>query len=316
MNVEGPRRAGGGEPVGGVDRHAPRNEGDPSVVLEGGDSRPIDPTRGASSRADGGDLGRVAGAMAWLCDPLSMQRYAQSLMRDTQVAQQEQGIEIQDERAEEAAVARAEALAESISKAEEAKGWGVFAQVAVRVAAVISAVALTVAGAFTGGAGVALAVGLIILAFGADLGLALQEAGVDSDVTNAIGIGASVIGTAFTFGGTAAGAVAAAGAQATAVAAKTAADVAVNVAKGLEIAARVAAGAGTITQGAYQYVADDRLADSQAADVEVTGALDNQDELVEDAIAFMESYARVVTRLTTAAEARDEALAIASRRLA
>jgi hypothetical protein len=255
-----------------------------------------------------------------MSDPLVLQRFAQSLLRDTQVSVQETGIEVQSKRAEDAAEDRMNALLESIAKAKEAEGWGVFAQVATRVAAVVAAAALAFAGAFTGGAGVVAAVGLIVVAFGADLGLMLDEAGVDSDVTNAIGIGASIIGTACSLGASSAGtggALAAQGAAAAAqTASQTAAETAAAVARALEIAARVNAATGTIVSGVYQYQADQASADSESAGVEVDFAQTSIEEHVEDAIAFMESYQRVVTRLTRAAEARDEARRIASRRLA
>jgi hypothetical protein len=306
--VEGTRRTTAAHEAEAVRQARERTEGDPSIVLGSGDSRPAEaPT--TTGRADDGDLARIAGVLAFLGDPLTMQRMTQRLVRDMQVDGQEQGIEIQNDRATVAAEERKEALLEAISKAEEAKGWGVFAQVAVRVAAVVSAIALTVAGAFTGGAGVALAAGLIILAFGADLGLALEEAGVDSDVTNAIGIGASVVGTICTFGGTAGAAVA--GTAATA--AKTAADIALDIA---EATIRALTGMSTIVGGAYSHDSAMARADSEAADIEAGVALDGADEMVEEAIAFMESYSRVVEHLTRAAEARDEARSHASRRLA
>jgi len=317
--IDGPGRTVHAEGVDGAQPDASSNEGDPSVVLEGGDRRPIEQTTSASRQPDG-DLGRIAGTMAFLADPMVMQLQAQRLLRDSQNEIQEQGIEIQNDRATEAAQTRMEALLDSIAKAKDAEGWAVFAQVAIRVAAVAGAIAGCVAGAFTGGAGVVLAAGLIIMAFGADLGLALKECGVDADVTNAIGIGTAAVGTVCTLGaasaGAAGGAAASAGAAAAQSAAQTAAQTAQGVARAVEIGARVYAASGQIISGVYEHEAAYARADSESADVEANAALDLMEEHVDEAIAFMESYERVVTRLRGAAEAQDEAMRAATARRA
>ncbi len=313
------RRAAASDSLTGLPPDTTGSEADTELILGSGDPRPVDPTHGPVE-GDGGELNRVSSALAWMSSPLVLERFAQSLLRNVQVSVQETGIRVQNERAEQAAQDRQKALLESIAKAKDAEGWGVFAQVATRVAAVIAAVALTVAGAFTGGAGVVAAVGLIVVAFGADLGLMLDKAGVDSDVTNAIGIGASIIGTACTLGANSAGTFGSVAAQGAAVAAETAAqtaaETAVGLARSLELTTRIYAAAGRVVSGAYQYEADQASADSKSADVEVDDAQTTADEYVQDAIEFMKSYQRVVARLTRAADAKNEARRVASRRLA
>jgi hypothetical protein len=296
-----------------------RSEGDPSVAASARSGRVAAPASDSVAASDAAAYGRIAGALVGLTDPLAMMGFARALVRETQMRSQEDSIETQNDRAAAEAEARLDALAEAAAAAKEAEGWGVFAQVIARVAAVIVAALAVVAGAFTGGAGVALAVGLLIVAFGQDLQLMMQEAGVDSDVTNAIGIGATVIGTACTFGASAAGGAAAAGAQVAAqTAAQTASQTAVQtvaeIAKRcLDITASVVKGCAQTMTAGYEWHGAHREIDAEESSVAIEDALEQIDGSVEDVRAFMESYQRVVASLVRASEARDEASAAAAR---
>jgi hypothetical protein len=181
-----------------------------------------------------------------------------------------------------------------------------------------------VSGAFTGGAGAVLAVGLLIVAFGNDLALMMDEAGVEKDVTNAIGIGASIVGTCCTLGASAAS-LAGVGAQATAVAAEqTARQVAERAVQeaikvALELtksAADIAGGTAQCVSAGYGWDAAHRHVDAEVATATASDATDLIDQHVEDTREFMASYQRVVERLTRTVEARDEAMRAASQQRA
>ena len=196
-------------------------------------------------------------------------------------------------------------MATAAAKAKEAEGWGLFAQVAVRVAAVAGAVVGAVAGAFTGGAGLVLAAGLIIMAFGNDLAFVCKKAGVDGDVTNAIGMGATIVGTACTFGAGAAGAGASSAAQGAAL-------VAQQAAKAAELTASLYGSMATVAEASLEHRGAMLQADAAESGLEVDAAHDRIDDDVEDVVAFRQSFERVITRLRGAAEARDEAMRAAT----
>lgn len=282
---------------------AARNE-DAPVVLAGRGGRAVGVP---APRTPGDDLrlGRLATALGFFTDPLAMEGFAQSLARDARVEARETSIEGNARDAEAAATERREALSEAASKAKEAGGWELFAQIAVRVAAVAGAVVGTVAGAFTGGAGLVLAAGLIIMAFGNDLAFACKKAGVDADVTNAIGMGATIVGTACTFGAGAAGAGASTAAQGAAL-------VAQQAAKAAELTANVYGSLATISQASLEHRAAMLQADGAEAGLAFDQAHERLDGDAEEAVEFMQSFERVISRLRGAAVARDEAMRAAT----
>ncbi len=277
-----------------------RTDGDPSVPASARSAPASAPPSDPSAASDASAYGRIASVLVVLTDPLAVMGFARALVRETQVSAQEDNISTQNDRAAAEAQTRMEALKQAIQSAQDAKGWGIFAQIVTRVAAAIVAAVGFVAGAFSGGAGAVLAVGLLVVAFGQDLQAMMKEGGVDSDITNAIGLGATAIGTVCTLGVGIAGAAG--------LVAQVATTTLTTVSSLAEAGADIVAGTGQAISSGYTWDAAQRRIDGEQATLEVNDALDSIDESVADVRSFMQSYARVVQRLTRAAEARDEAM--------
>lgn len=308
--IEGSARVREAMTTEAVEARARMGEGDTSLALRGGRTAPTGVVGPSDTAAptDARRFGRMASAMSVVLDPMFMLGMARAAMKDAQVSQQESAIDTQSDRAAQAAEDRQVALEKAVKAAEEAKGWGLFAQIATRVAAVVVAAVGFVTGAFTGGAGVALGVGLLIVAFGSDLQLMMKDANVDKDVTAAVGLGAAIVGTCCTLGAGCASLLGV-GASAAATVAQTTAQA---VASFVDAGANILAGTANGVSAGYRWDSAHRRIDGEVATEAAHEATDLIDQHVAETREFLASYQRVVQRLQRISDAQNEAMSAAA----